>query len=129
MVMRKSKRTNRSEVMRLRRHQRVRRKVTGTAERPRLAVHRSLKHIQAQLVDDVNGRVLAGISTTAAELVKLRADGETDKTALSREAGKRLAEKAKAAGIEAVVFDRGGYVYHGRVAAFAEGAREGGLQF
>jgi large subunit ribosomal protein L18 len=129
MVMRKSKRTNRSEVMRLRRHQRVRRKVTGTAERPRLVVHRSLKHIQAQLVDDVNGRVLAGISTTAAELVKLRADGETDKTALSREAGKRLAEKAKAAGIEAVVFDRGGYVYHGRVAAFAEGAREGGLQF
>jgi large subunit ribosomal protein L18 len=103
--------------------------VTGTAERPRLVVHRSLKHIQAQLVDDVNGRVLAGISTTAAELVKLRADGETDKTALSREAGKRLAEKAKAAGIEAVVFDRGGYVYHGRVAAFAEGAREGGLQF
>jgi large subunit ribosomal protein L18 len=117
------------ERQRLRRHARVRRKVTGTGERPRLAVHRSLKHIQAQLVDDTTGRVLMGISTTAPELVKLRGDGEHDKTALSREAGKRMAEKAKAAGIEAVVFDRGGYLYHGRVAAFAEGAREGGLKF
>jgi large subunit ribosomal protein L18 len=127
--MRNNKRTNRSETQRLRRHRRVRRKVTGTPERPRLAVHRSLKHIQAQLVDDVNGRVLAGISTTSAELAKLRSGGESDKTALSREAGKRMAEKAKAAGVETVVFDRGGYLYHGRVAAFAEGAREGGLKF
>lgn len=103
--------------------------MVGTAERPRLVVHRSLKHIQGQIVDDVAGKVLVGISTTSPDLVKLRGDEETDKTALSREAGKRIAEKAKEAGIEAVVFDRGGYLYHGRVAAFAEGAREGGLQF
>ena len=121
--------TSRRETQRLRRHQRVRRKVTGTPERPRLVVHRSLKHIHGQLVDDVSGKVLMGISTTAAELRSMRTKDEADKTALSKEAGKRLAEKAKEAGIEAVVFDRGGYLYHGRIAAFAEGAREGGLQF
>jgi large subunit ribosomal protein L18 len=92
-------------------------------------VHRSLKHIAAQLVDDTSGRVLTGISTTSPDLVKLRGGDGTDKTALSREAGKLMAEKAKAAGIETFVFDRGGYLYHGRVAAFAEGAREGGLKF
>jgi large subunit ribosomal protein L18 len=124
-----NKRTSRRETQRVRRHQRVRRKVAGTAERPRLVVHRSLKHIRAQIVDDVTGMVLTGISSTSPELVKFRAGDETDKTALSREAGKRMAEKAKAAGIEAVVFDRGGYLYHGRIAAFAEGAREGGLKF
>ncbi len=125
----KSKRTSRRETQLKRRHLRVRQKVTGTSERPRLAVHRSLKHLQAQLVDDTNGRVLMGISTTGPELVKLRGEDGTDKKALSREAGKMMAEKARAAGIEAVVFDRGGYLYHGRVAAFAEGAREGGLKF
>jgi len=127
--MANSKRTNVRETQRLRRHRRVRRKVIGTAERPRLAVHRSLKHIRAQLVDDTTGKALLGISTTSPELAKHRADESSDKTALSREAGKRMAEKAKAAGIETVVFDRGGYLYHGRVAAFAEGAREGGLKF
>jgi large subunit ribosomal protein L18 len=123
------RKTSRRETQRLRRHRRVRTKVVGTAERPRLVVHRSLKHIQGQIVDDVAGKVLLGISTTAPDLMKLRGDEETDKTALSREAGKQIAEKAKEAGIERVVFDRGGYLYHGRVAAFAEGAREGGLQF
>jgi large subunit ribosomal protein L18 len=114
---------------RWRRHRRVRRKVAGTAERPRLVVHRSSKHVQGQLADDVSGRVIAGISTLAPELRVLREAGESNKTALSRAAGKLLAEKARAAGIVRVVFDRGGYLYHGRVAAFAEGAREGGLEF
>lgn len=117
------------EDARRRRHRRVRKKVSGTAERPRLVVHRSLKHLQGHLVDDQSGRVLLGVSTLAAELKEQReADGVT-KTALSRAAGKLLAEKARAAGIQRVVFDRGGYLYHGRVAAFAEGAREGGLEF
>lgn len=123
------KKTSRRETQRLRRHRRVRRTVVGTPERPRLVVHRSLKHIQGQLVDDVSGSVLTGISTRGADFEKLRTDDDTNKTALSREAGKRIAEKAKEAGIETVVFDRGGYLYHGRVAAFAEGAREGGLKF
>jgi large subunit ribosomal protein L18 len=123
------KKTNRRETQRLRRHQRVRSRVGGTGGRPRLVVHRSLKHIQGHIVDDVAGKVLVGVSTTAPDLRRLRSEDGTDKTALSREAGKRIAEKAKEAGIETVVFDRGGYLYHGRVAAFAEGAREGGLQF
>jgi large subunit ribosomal protein L18 len=117
------------ESKRVRRHLRVRRKVTGTTARPRLVVHRSLKHIQGHLVDDVSGKVLLGISTTSPELQKLRGGEQGDKTGLSREAGKRIAEKAREAGFEHVVFDRGGYLYHGRVAAFAEGAREGGLKF
>ncbi len=123
------KKARRREQQRIRRHQRVRTKIVGTGERPRLVVHRSLKHIQGHIVDDVAGKVLVGVSTTAPELRKLQAAEELDKTAVSRAAGEQLAEKAKAAGIENVVFDRGGYVYHGRVAAFAEGAREGGLQF
>ena len=101
----------------------------GTSERPRLVVHRSLKHIQGHIVDDVAGKVLVGVSTTAPDLRALRSKDEMDKTALSKAAGKQLAERARSEGIENVVFDRGGYVYHGRVAAFAEGAREGGLQF
>ena len=128
-MMANRKKTSRRESQRLRRHQRVRSKVVGTTERPRLVVHRSLKHIQGQIVDDVSGKVLLGIATTSPDLRKLRSEDDADKTALSREAGKRIAEKAREAGIEAVVFDRGGYLYHGRVAAFAEGAREGGLQF
>lgn len=127
--MANKKKTSRRETQRRRRHQRVRAKVVGTAARPRLVVHRSLKHIQGQIVDDVSGTVLVGVSTTSPDLIELRSGDEADKTALSREAGKRIAEKAKEAGIETVVFDRGGYLYHGRVAAFAEGAREGGLQF
>ena len=127
--MANTSKTVRRESKRVRRHLRVRRKVTGTTARPRLVVHRSLKHIQGHLVDDVSGKVLLGISTTAPELKKVRGGEEGGKTALSRAAGKRIAEKAKEAGIEDVVFDRGGYLYHGRVAAFAEGAREGGLKF
>jgi large subunit ribosomal protein L18 len=117
------------EQSRLRRHRRVRRKVAGSAERPRLVVHRSLKNIQGHLADDDLGRILLGISTRSPELNELRGSDEGTKTALAKAAGKLLAEKAKAAGITKVVFDRGGYLYHGRVAAFAEGAREGGLEF
>ena len=114
----------------MRRHRRVRRKVAGTPERPRLVIHRSLKNMSGQLTNDVDGRVLLGVSTLAPELRAKRGTGdEGTKVALSKAAGKLLAEKAKAAGITRVVFDRGGYIYHGRVAAFAEGAREGGLEF
>ncbi|HSJ09924.1 MAG TPA: 50S ribosomal protein L18 [Longimicrobiales bacterium] len=112
-----------------RRHRRVRRKVAGTTERPRLSIHRSNKNMQGHLTDDSSGRVLLGISTQAKDLDSLRTGDEGTKSALARAAGKLLAEKAKAAGITKVVFDRGGYLYHGRVAAFAEGAREGGLEF
>jgi large subunit ribosomal protein L18 len=112
-----------------RRHRRVRRKVAGTTERPRLSIHRSNKNMQGQITDDSTGNVLVGISTAAKDLESLRTTDEGTKSALARAAGKLLAEKAKAAGITKVVFDRGGYLYHGRVAAFAEGAREGGLEF
>jgi large subunit ribosomal protein L18 len=90
-------------------------------------VHRSTNHLEAQVVDDVAGRTLVGLSTNAPDQRAKRA--ELSKTDASRELGKALAEKAKAAGVEKVVFDRGGYLYHGRVKAFAEGAREGGLDF
>ncbi len=113
------------EVLRTRRHARVRRKVSGTPERPRLVVHRSSKNMSAQIADDVSGKVLMGVSTLAPELK----DTEGTKKDLAKAAGKLIAEKAKAAGITKVVFDRGGYLYHGRIAAFAEGAREGGLEF
>ena len=113
----------------LARHKRVRRKVAGTQERPRLVIHRSNKNMQAHIADDASGKVLLGISTQAKELAAVRSGEEGTKSALARAAGKLLAEKAKAAGITRVVFDRGGYLYHGRVAAFAEGAREGGLEF
>lgn len=113
----------------VRRRRRVRRKVAGTTERPRLAIHRSNKNMQGHIADDSTGKVLMGISTQSGELAELRGSDEGTKSALARAAGKLLAEKAKAAGITKVVFDRGGYLYHGRVAAFAEGAREGGLEF
>ena len=113
------------EVSRTRRHRRVRRRVSGTQERPRLVVHRSHKNVSAQIADDVAGKVLMGVSTLAPELKSV----EGTKKDLAKAAGKLLAEKAKAAGITKVVFDRGGYLYHGRIAAFAEGAREGGLEF
>jgi large subunit ribosomal protein L18 len=112
-----------------RRHRRVRRKVAGSQERPRLVIHRSNKNMQGHIADDSSGRVLLGVSTQSSELAELRGSDEGTKSALARAAGKLLAEKAKAAGITRVVFDRGGYLYHGRVAAFAEGAREGGLEF
>ena len=113
------------EQQRLRRHRRVRRKVAGTPERPRLVIHRSLKNVQGHLADDLAGSMLLGVSTLAPDV---RAQGGT-KRERAKAAGKLLAEKARAAGITKVVFDRGGYLYHGRVAAFAEGAREGGLEF
>jgi large subunit ribosomal protein L18 len=110
-------------VARKRRHLRVRKKVTGSAVRPRLVVNRSSRHIFVQVVDDTVGRTLASASTMEADLRS--ADG--DKTAKARRIGELVAERARAAGIESVVFDRGGNRYHGRVAAVAEGAREGGL--
>jgi large subunit ribosomal protein L18 len=109
---------------RLRRHRRVRGKVAGTADRPRLVVSRSNKGISAQLVDDDAGRTLA-----AASWIGLKKSFKGTKTEQAAEVGKLLAANAKKAGIETVVFDRGGYLYHGRVKALAEGAREGGLNF
>lgn len=116
-------------LQRRRRHYRVRRKVRGTAERPRLVVARSHKNIEGQLVDDDAGRTLLGMSTLAEELRDFTAEGDNRRVEHAFAAGKALAEKARSEGIEAVVFDRGGYKYHGRVKAFADGAREGGLQF
>ena len=107
---------------RLRRRRRVRAKVTGTAERPRISVFRSNRGIQAQLVDDLAGHTLAAVSWTESDLRTLKPMEQAGK------AGERLAERAKAAGIEAAVFDRGGYRYHGKVKAFADGVREGGLK-
>jgi large subunit ribosomal protein L18 len=109
---------------RVRRHLRVRKKVTGSASRPRLVVNRSARHMFAQIVDDTAGHTLAAASTLDPAI---RA-AEGDKTAKARRVGELLAQRAAAAGITAVVFDRGGYRYHGRVAALADGAREGGLQ-
>ncbi|HSH74979.1 MAG TPA: 50S ribosomal protein L18 [Longimicrobiales bacterium] len=116
-------------LQRRRRHHRVRSKVQGTAERPRLVVFRSLRNMEGQLVDDDAGRTLLGMSTLAADMRGFSAEGRNRRVEQAHAAGKLLAERAKAQGIEAVVFDRGGYKYHGRVKAFAEGAREGGLQF
>jgi len=116
-------------LQRQRRHMRIRNKVRGTAERPRLVVYRSLKNIEGQLVDDESGRTILGLSTLAAGVRDFEAEGKNKRVEHAFAAGKALAERAKAQGIESVVFDRGGYKYHGRVKAFAEGAREGGLQF
>ena len=114
---------NKKAVARKRRHTRVRKKVTGTASRPRLVVSRSTRHLFVQVVDDTAGTTLASASTMEADLRAF--DG--DKSAKAKKVGELLAERAKAAGVEAVVFDRGGNRYHGRVAAIADGAREGGL--
>ena len=111
-------------VSRTRRHLRVRKRISGTAVRPRLVVNRSARHMFVQLVDDTRGVTVASASTMEADLRAL----EGDKTAKAKRVGGLVAERAKAAGIEAVVFDRGGNKYHGRVAAVADGAREGGLQ-
>ncbi|WP_019136342.1 50S ribosomal protein L18 [Cellulomonas massiliensis] len=110
-------------ISRKRRHLRLRKKVVGTAARPRLVVTRSARHITAQVVDDGIGQTVASASTLEAAL----RGAEGDKTAKARKVGELVAERAKAAGIEAVVFDRGGNKYHGRVAAVADGARENGL--
>ena len=108
-----------------RRHFRVRKKVTGSATRPRLVVTRSARHIYAQVVDDLVGHTLASASTLDADI----RTAEGDKTARARRVGALVAERAKAAGVDSVVFDRGGNRYHGRVAALADGARESGLSF
>lgn len=104
-------------------HKRIRKKVSGTPERPRLAVFRSNKSIYAQLIDDVAGHTLAAASSREASVAK------APKSEQSKEVGKLIAERAKAAGITSIRFDRGGYLYHGRVKSLAEGAREGGLDF
>ncbi len=106
-----------------RRHLRVRKRVSGNAARPRLVVNRSARHVFVQVIDDTQGLTLASASTLEADLRAF--DG--DKTAKAKRVGELIAERAKAAGVEAVVFDRGGNRYHGRVAAIADGAREGGL--
>ena len=117
--------TNKKSVGLKRRHLRVRKKVSGTTARPRLVVTRSARHVVAQIVDDTKGHTLASASTMEVDL----RGASGDKTAKARSVGKLVAERAKKAGVEAVVFDRGGHRFHGRVAALAEGAREGGLAF
>jgi large subunit ribosomal protein L18 len=111
------------QAVRLKRRRRVRAKISGTADRPRISVYRSNRGVSAQLIDDVNRRTIAAVSWTESDLKSLK------KMEQAKRAGEILAERAKAAGIEAAVFDRGGYQYHGRVQALAEGAREGGLNF
>ncbi len=118
--------TKDKQISRARRHFRVRKKVAGTAERPRLAVFRSNKHISAQVIDDRSGRTLAAASTVEASL---RSAGGTGNKAAAATVGRLVAERARAAGVTSVVFDRGGFQYHGRVAAVAEAAREAGLEF
>ena len=117
--------TNKTHALRLRRHRRVRKHVTGTPERPRLAVFRSNKHISAQVIDDVGGRTLAAASSVEKDM-KSGAGGNRD---AAKKVGQLLGERAKAAGVSKVVFDRGGFQYHGRVAALADAAREAGLEF
>ena len=112
------------KAQRLKRHIRVRGKISGTPERPRLNVFRSNANIYAQIIDDVNGVTLASASTLDKEF-----EGAAGNCEAAKKVGQLVAERAKAKGISAVVFDRGGYIYHGRVAALAEGAREGGLKF
>ena len=118
--------TNPKYVARLKRVKRIRKKISGTADRPRLSVFKSAKHIYCQVIDDVAGRTLVSMSTVDKDF---SAEGLNGKTEIARAVGQKLAEKAKGQGIATVVFDRGGYIYHGRVKALSEGAREGGLEF
>lgn len=117
--------STRRRVARVRRHARLRKTVFGTPEAPRLVVHRSSRHMPAPVLDDVAGRTLAAASTLEADI----AATEGDKKAKAAKVGAVIAERAKAAGVEKVVFDRAGYKYHGRVASLADAAREGGLNF
>lgn len=110
---------------RAKRHARIRKRISGTPERPRMVVSRTLGNIQAQIVDDTQGKTLLGVSSLSKEV---ESEGKK-KIEVSKAVGKKLAEKAREKGIEKIVFDRNGYIYHGRIKAFAEGAREGGLQF
>ncbi len=116
--MKRTREENRKRI-----HLRIRKKISGTPERPRLSVYRSNKEIYCQVIDDTKGHTLVAASSRELNGVK------ATKTEKARQVGKLIAEKAKACGIEAIVFDRGGYLYHGRVKALAEGAREGGLNF
>ena len=111
---------------RLRRHRRVRKKITGTAERPRLAVYRSNKHITVQLINDLDGHTVASASTVEPDQRKLGSGSNVD---AAKRIGTLVAQRAKAAGVTKVVYDRGGFLYHGRVAAAADAAREAGLEF
>ena len=120
------KKRDKNEV-RMIRHERVRKKISGTPARPRLCVYRSLNHIYAQVIDDEAGNTLAAASTVEKEIASQAA--ELDKKGAAKLVGKTVAERALAKGIKEVVFDRGGYIYHGRVLNLAEGAREGGLDF
>jgi len=121
--------TAQRRIRRARRHARIQRKVRGTGARPRLVVSRSLRHIEGQLVDDDRGVTITSFSTRAGGLEDDLPEELEGKVAESWAAGKRLADRAREQGVEAVVFDRAGYPYHGRVKAFAEGARAGGLEF
>ena len=125
MALTPEKRVPGKAAARTRRHIRVRKKVSGSADRPRLVVTRSSRHVFVQVVDDYAGHTLASASSMEADL----RTSESDKTAKAREVGRLVATRAKDAGVESVVFDRGGNRYHGRIAALAEGAREGGLAF
>lgn len=120
---------NNREARRQRRHRRVRKKIWGTAGRPRLVVFRSIKNLEGQVVDDDASRTLVGLSTLSPGLRSFQAEGKNPGVEVAHAVGKLLAERALSQGIGSVVFDRGGYQYHGRVKAFAEGAREGGLEF
>jgi large subunit ribosomal protein L18 len=123
LISRRKARGSTKSALRARRHFRVRKRVTGTPSRPRLVVNRSTRHVFAQIVDDTSGHTLVSASTMEADVRAFAGD----KTAKARKVGELIAERATAAGIGPVVFDRGGYQYHGRVAAIADGAREGGL--
>ena len=125
IALKQSKHTTGRTASRLRRQVRGRKRITGTTERPRLVITRSAKHITAQVVDDSVGKTLASASTMETELRST----EGDKSTKAKRVGELVAERAKAAGVEGVVFDRAGNKYHGRVAALADGAREGGLAF
>ena len=121
MLTQTSKNKNRRHV-----HERIRKKVLGTAERPRLNVYRSLNHIYVQLIDDLRGETLVSANSDEGKKGERRRGGNL---AAAKSVGKNIAERAKSKGIDKVVFDRGGYIYHGRVKALADSAREGGLQF
>jgi large subunit ribosomal protein L18 len=116
-------------IARTRRRARIKARIRGTAERPRIAVFRSAKHIYAQLIDDASKKTIASARDTELKKSELKAEGMEAKTAAAFAVGQSLAERAKKAGVKAAVFDRGGYVYHGRVKALADGARAGGLEF
>ncbi|MGC4047384.1 MAG: 50S ribosomal protein L18 [Armatimonas sp.] len=117
---------NDKNVTRKRRHERIRKRLTGTPERPRLNVYRSLSHIYAALIDDTKGHTLVAASSLDKDMKGKQSGGNLDG---AKAVGLQLAERAKAAGIDKVVFDRGGYLYHGRIQALADAAREGGLEF